>query len=593
MKIKLKSIRKTEVKPFCCSGITKEEYDYYAEESGDMFPFVIIDDWICMILSKTKNNETYYYIASIASRFEISKCNIDIVTNERSYTIKAKVNDEWIEFDVNAEVLTTIGLKELLKMGVLYDERQARELQRYLMMSAYKAQTQTVHTTLGWNGDLFLSSKSFPESKTSSKYIGGIDFYPKGSKEIYLDMIKSQVLQYTPLLFVWLIGFCSIILAYLNKHFDFGCLIFALNNLSSKGKTTAAMLSTSITSNPIFDRGLITNFSGTSNAVLNFVSHSNGHTVVLDEAGTAESIQSRKLLYQICSGRERKRLNTSGELKETAEFNSAIIVTSEHSIIDSSAPNGIRARIFELTDDLTISAKHSNIIKTTILNNYGLLYDDFISYMIDTLDRIIEDYNICVDVLKNEYKGIKGELTDRVIEKLSVVYLTAIYVNDCFELEFNEEHIKDYIYTLENRINTETDIADKALDCILDYISRNSSKFIRANISDYESCVEGKIIKSNNFVEISILKSVAESLLAKNGYESIKTLVEKWRENQILLCEKDRAYKRVKLTKDLPTQPCYVFKLPMCSSEHITKCKPIYESVSSDNLDDVDIKLNF
>ena len=592
MKLNLKSIRKTKVKPFCCSGITKEEYDCYAEESGDMFPFVVMDDWICIILSNTKNKETYYFIASIASRFEISKCNIDIVKNERSYTIKAMVNSEYIYFDVKAEVLTTLGLKELLKMGVLYDERQAKELQRYLMMSAYKAETQAVHTTLGWNGDLFLSSKSFPENKASSKYIGCVDFRPKGSKEIYLDMIKSQVLQYTPLLFVWLIGFCSIILAYLNKHFDFGCLIFALNNLSSKGKTTAAMLSTSITSNPIFDRGLITNFSGTSNAVLNFVSHSNGHTVVLDEAGTAEALQSRKLLYQMCSGRERKRLNTSGELKETAEFNSAIIVTSEHSIIDNSAPNGIRARIFELTDEVTLSAEHSNIIKTTVLNNYGLLYDDFISYMIDTPDRIIEDYNICVDKLKTEYKGCKGELTDRILEKLSVVYLTAIYVNDCFGLEFCEEHIKDYIYTLENRINTETDIADKALDCILDYISRNSSKFIRANISDYESCVEGKIIKGSNSVEISILKSVAEALLAKNGYESIKTLVEKWRQKQILLCEKDRAYKRVKLTKDLPPQPCYVFKLPISSNEHITKCQSIYESVSSDNLDDVDINFN-
>ncbi len=593
MKLDLKTIKLPKVKPFCCSGIMEEEYNYFAEESGDMFPFVVTDDWICIILSKTKNNETYYFIASIASRLEVSKCNIDIVTNERSYVIKAKVNGNWIEFDVSAEVLTTLGLKELLKMGVLYDERQAKELQRYLMMSAYKAETQTVHTTLGWQGNLFLSSKSFPKNRTSSKYIGCIDFQPKGSKEIYLDMIKSQVIKYPPLLFVWLIGFCSIILAYLNKHFDFGCLIFALNNLSSKGKTTAAMLSTSITSNPIFDRGLISNFSGTANATLNFVSLSNGHTVVLDEAGTAEALQSRKLLYQMCSGRERKRLNTSGELKQTAEFNSAIIVTSEHSIIDSSAPNGIRARIFEITDDLTVGAEHSNIIKTTVFNNYGLLYDDFICYVIDTPDRIIEDYNICVNLLKTEYKGCKGELTDRVLEKLSVVYLTAIYVNDCFGLEFDEERIKEYIYTLENRINTETDIADKALDCILDYISRNSSKFIRANISDYESCVEGKIIKSNNYAEISLLKSVVETQLAQNGFESIKTLTEKWRQKQILLCEKDRAYKRVKLTKDLPTQPCYVFKLPICSSEHITKCKPIYESVSSDNLDDVDIKLNF
>ena len=104
--------------------------------------------------------------------------------------------------------------------------------------------------------------------------------------------------------------------------------------------------------------------------------------------------------------------------------------------------------------------------------------------------------------------------------------------------------------------------------------------------------MEGKIIKSSNCVEISILKSVAESILAKNGYESIKTLTEKWREKQILLCEKDRAYKRVKLTKDLPSQPCYVFKLSISSSEHITKCQSSYESVSSNNLDDVDIKFN-
>lgn len=589
MKLDLKSVRKTKVKPFCCSGITKEEYDCYVEESGDMFPFVVMDDWICILLNNTKNNETYYFIASIASRFEISKCNIDINTNERSYTIKAKVNGEWIEFDVSAEALTSLGMKELLRMGVLYDERQAKELQRYLMISAYNAETETVHKTLGWSGDIFLSSKSFSKNNTSSKYIGGIDFSPKGSKDTYLDMIKEQVLQHTPLLFVWLIGFCSIILNYLNKHFDFGCLIFALNNLSSKGKTTSAMLSASIASNPIFDRGLITNFSGTSNAVLNFVSQSNGHTVVLDEAGTAEALQSRKLLYQMCSGRERKRLNTSGELKETAEFNSAIIVTGEYSIIESSAPNGIRARIFELTDELTLNAEHSNIIKTTVLNNYGWLYDDFIAYVFKQLDAVIEDYNKKSEVLKMEFKGNKGELTDRVLEKLAVIYLTAYYVKDCFELELNLEDVKEYVYTLENRINTEADIADKAKDCIMDYICRNSSKFIRANISGSGACVEGKIIKCTEGVQISILKSVADNILSKSGFENTITIARKWQQKGILKTEGDRTNKRIKITTDLPLLPCYIFELPMCSNELATKYSIIYESVSSDNLDDVDI----
>ena len=293
MKINLNALQKTKVKPFCRSGITKEEYDNFVNESGDMFPFVLTDDWLCIITSETKDKEKRYFITSISSEFTVSKCNYNIVTNIQSYTICAKVNGDEIEFEVNAETLTAFGLKELLKRGVLYDERMAKELQRYIVISAYNAEKQAVHTTLGWNGQLFLSSNSYPDTKHPSKYIGGIDFCPKGSKEIYLDMIKSQVVKYIPLLFIWIVGFCSIILV--------------------------------------------------------------------------------------------------------------------------------------------------------------------------------------------------------------------------------------------------------------------------------------------------------ESVLTKNGYESIKTLTEKWQDNKLLLCEKDRAYKRVKLSKDLPPQPCYVFRLSTDSSEHIT-VKPDFESVSSDKLDDVDIR---
>ena len=97
------------------------------------------------------------------------------------------------------------------------------------------------------------------------------------------------------------------------------------------------------------------------------------------------------------------------------------------------------------------------------------------------------------------------------------------------------------------------------------------------------------ISRSLSESEISVLKSIVESVLTKNGYESIKTLTDKWQDNKLLLCEKDRAYKRVKLSKDLPPQPCYVFRLSTDSSEHIT-VKPDFESVSSDKLDDVDIR---
>lgn len=178
MKINLNALQKTKVKPFCRSGITKEEYDNFVNESGDMFPFVLTDDWLCIITSETKDKEKRYFITSISSEFTVSKCNYNIVTNIQSYTICAKVNGDEIEFEVNAETLTAFGLKELLKRGVLYDERMAKELQRYIVISAYNAEKQAVHTTLGWNGQLFLSSNSYPDTKHPSKYIGGYRFLP-------------------------------------------------------------------------------------------------------------------------------------------------------------------------------------------------------------------------------------------------------------------------------------------------------------------------------------------------------------------------------------------------------------------------------
>jgi len=559
LNIKDSKIAVPKIDGFNCKIIDEEEYHHLQDLAGNMHPFLLTDNMLCLLTSKTQGKEKYYFIQPIATNLRVIYCNKNLVTKECNYTVEAEVNNEFIQFTVSSEVLTVNGLKELLKMGVLFDERYGKDIQRYLIVSAQKAETKLVHTHLGWVNNTFLSNKVYSNDNVLSEYRGNIDFCPNGSKDTYLDMIKSQVLEHTPLLFVWLIGFCSIILSYLNKYFDFGCLIFALNNLSSKGKTTAAMLSTSISSNPIFDRGLISNFSGTSNAVLNFVSQSNGHTVVLDEAGTAEALQSRKLLYQICSGRERKRLNTSGELKETAEFNSAIIVTGEYSIIENSAPNGIRARIFEIIDDLTVSAENSNKIKTCVLKNYALLWDEFCYYIFAHKDSLLKDYKDSLKELKNDYSGSKAELTDRILEKLSLIYLTAKYVKEVFELEIDLLKIKEYIYILEGRIKNTTNISRKAFDLVIQYVTQNGSRFSKGD-TDYLYNTDGKLVQKQNKTQLVILKSVVDSILQKNGIENSNQIYHKWKEQGISICEKDRPYKRLIITNALPRQDCLVFE---------------------------------
>ena len=573
------------IKNFKTVTLSQEQYEQLKQEPEYYPPFYLSDDMLCYVdVSESKGNISVSLIP-IATYIKVVERQRNISTDEYTYLIVIKNDGVSTELILKGEELITLNFKNLMAYGFLFEEQYSKLVQKYLVQSANEAPMKTVHSTLGWiDENTYLSNNVYSRKDIQSEYIGNTEFTPKGSKETYIDFIKNNVLEHIPLLFVWLLGFASAILSYINRFRDIGCLLVGLNNLSSKGKTTAAMLETSVTSNPVFDRGLMTNFSGTSNAILGYVSLFNGHTVALDEVATNEAKNTRKLLYQLCSGRERKRLDTSGELKYTAEFSSIVLITGEFSIIDETASNGIRARVFEITDDLTESAEHSNIIKQTVLANYGLLYDDFLKYLISCLDDVLDDYNNLVQVLKNGFKSVKGELTDRVLEKLAVIYLTAYYVKDCFNLNIDLGKIKQYIYKLEANVNNEADISEKALETVMQYICKYSGKFVYGQ--------EGKITQRGSNYEIAILKTVVEDILKINNFENKKVIYNKWSQKGYLLSEKDRPYKRIVISNDLPKQACFVFNLKndnTNSYQNLVRGN-IIESKSSDNIDDIDIE---
>ena len=575
------------IKNFKTVTLSQEQYEQLKQEPEYHPPFYLSDDMLCFIdVNESKGNISVSLIP-IATYIKVVERQRNISTDEYTYLIVIKNDGVSTELILKGEELITLNFKNLMAYGFLFEEQYSKLVQKYLVQSANEAPMKTVHSTLGWiDENTYLSNNVYSKNEIQSEYIGKTDFTPKGSSEAYINLINTDVLEYTPLLFVWLLGFASAILSYLNQYLDIGCLLIGLNNLSSKGKTTAAMLTTSVTSNPVFDRGLMTNFSGTSNAILGYVSLFNGHTVVLDEAATNEAKNTRKLLYQLCSGRERKRLDTSGELKYTAEFSSIVLITGEFSIIDETASNGIRARVFEITDDLTVSAEHSNIIKQTVLANYGLLYDDFLKYFISCLDDVLDDYNSLVQVLKDGFQGVKGELTDRVFEKLAVIYLTAYYAKDCFNFDIDLGKIKQYIYKLEANVNSEADISEKAFETTMQYVCKHSGKFVYGQ--------EGKITPRGSNYEIAILKTVVEDILKTNNFENNKVIYNKWLQKGYLLSEKDRPYKRMVISNDLPKQACFVFNLKNDNTNPYKNLvrENIFESKSSDNLDDIDIKFN-
>ena len=128
-----------KISGFNCRLISKEEYDYFKDFAGDTFPFLLLDGMLCMLKIKSDNEERSYYLNSISTDFKIVFFNRNLITNNCTYTVEATVKNEIVNFEISPEALSVYGQKELLRKGILIDERQAKEVQRYLVISAQKA----------------------------------------------------------------------------------------------------------------------------------------------------------------------------------------------------------------------------------------------------------------------------------------------------------------------------------------------------------------------------------------------------------------------------------------------------------------------
>jgi uncharacterized protein (DUF927 family) len=168
-----------------------------------------------------------------------------------------------IEEKFTKTILNKLEIKVLLKYGVKFLESFSDLLIRYLLISENSADTVYVFDSIGW-GRLdgvpvfkydHIMYPSNSEDSFQSVYGGSLDLQPHGSLEKWLSMLKAEVIGNIPLTVCTLLGFASPLLASVTGKFDLGSLIFSLSNESSKGKSTSAMLATSIFSNPRLNCG--------------------------------------------------------------------------------------------------------------------------------------------------------------------------------------------------------------------------------------------------------------------------------------------------------------------------------------------------
>ena len=573
-------------KGFGTKQITQEAYEKLKRET-DTYPYVCGEKWLGQ-LSKTDDN---YVLTIFSSALKVVARLVDTDTGTVKLRIRYSDKVTTTERDFDSSILTKQSIRELFSFGVRFAEEDSHRLVKYLIKSESVAPVIRSYSKLGWGKDgdekIFRSRHVFTaDGITDEIYSGNLSLERTGELDKWIRMVEKEVIPNTALTVVLMIGFAGSLVSLLNEKKDIGSIMFNLANRSSKGKTTAAMLAASVFSNPVLNRGTVITFNATENAIVQFISGCGGHTVVLDEVALSHSKEFNRLMYSICNGRSKMRLNGDSTQQRVTEFNGIVLSTAEFGLIKEDTPNGIKARVFEIKDELTTSAENSDNIKACIYQNFAVAGEHFVRHLIQKGDEVFDDYEqekkeLCDRCIE------KKELSERILSKLAVLAVTKRYLNSIYGFGIKEDVI-DYLLNLENQISADIKPEERLLEIIRQEVTRNNARFITEN--HIPSSCWGAIKTKGRQTEVQISETIFEKIMEDYGVLDYKAALRRLKNDGLLLSESDRLFKRVTLMKEVGRQKCYCFVL-----ENSVQSQPIQPQPRNleEEMKDVDIFAQF
>lgn len=530
--------------PLSYLNISKEEYQE-AEKGFKYFPYYAVS--LKNIIVKFCKKGSSHYLYAFSSFVTVKE---SILSEDGKTFIKLRFNNgsEMTERIFPTSVLSVQGIKELLEYGATFDEKYSNDLVNFLIKRQNKA--KRIHWVLkvGWkeidNNLIFDTYQRIDKEGywSTHQLNSSFDLKPKGEFAVWEEMVKKEVCGNIPMEFVLALGFASPVLSLLNETYDLGSIVFNLANLTSTGKTTAAMLAASVFGNPKIGEGAMISYNATKNALLATLAFFNSFTVVIDEIGTSEIKDFSKFLYSVCLGSSKKRLDGNAQIKKTEQYSSFIISTAEHDILSDDSEGGLRARVFEIDDILTKSAENSDNIKYTVADNYALAGDLFVYHLlINCLDSMEDEYSKIKKALASKFVKTNNNIKERVISKFAVVLLTAKYCNSCEDFHFKFTYKKFFDYTVKQvkKALSSYDRIKMVREIIKQEITINAKFYpekIGRNIDAFG--IYGFIEKKPLGTYCYILTTVFKSIMIKNKISDYQQILNEMRDNGILFADK-------------------------------------------------------
>lgn len=474
------------------------------------------------------------------------------------------------------EDLNENKIQNLVAFGVQCPKKYADKLIQVIENQEIDAERILEHSSLGFaefNGDIIF--KGAEAIGVNSTYNGNMRITPKGDLDIWLDMVETEVIGHTPLEAILSIGVAGMIADYLKDDINVENVLCHLIGESSSGKTTASLLMVSMGSAPDFmGDNFAFSFTDTLNSLMRCIPSS--YPVLIDEGSVLGEKDFSALLYTLSSGNEKRRLNSSMEIREMSRFRTAIAMTSEKSILSMCNENsGLLIRNMEFNNvTWTKDAKSSDTIKNVIKNNYGhiiLLVAEF--FLKIGKEKLIAQFDKEVETIIEQLKESNSynKLTERTAKQYGLVMLGSAVLKKVLKLDINKSAIRKFL--LEHSLvssEEQVSLGKRAIDFIKMYISKHKLQFITEATSDGISSCRGRLQKTETTILPSGEESTLRLLISKNDFDLMlregrfsdsKVVLKELKELGYLVSQKDRYVSDIKIVDKIQVSG-YVLQIP-------------------------------
>lgn len=470
----------------------------------------------------------------------------------------------------------------LTTYGVQVTKQSAQVLIKCLMNQEANATQKFTYKKLGFG--TYKDKQIFKGSKAlgmNAEYTGKLRVSPKGSYEEYIKMIKEEVVGQIPLEFILAVSISGMLVDFLKDKMSVENIVVHLVGQSSTGKTTSALLAVASGSAPDFmGDNFVFSFQDTQNSLMKMIP--NSYCTLIDEGSLIGRKDMTQAMYSLSSGVEKRRLTKNLDIQEVSRFRTALILTSEKSILSQCNENsGLLVRNIEVDNVVyTRSAESADRIKNTIKNNYGFLVPRVAEWLLKKGENVVAEMVIKeTDYLIQQAKsnGEYNNLTERSAKQSALILVAVDILKDVLDLGFNKSEIIEFMH--EHSLVKDNEIVSmgrRAMEYLLQVVTRDYAQFLKGEGQDAEikDCkgrlkdVQSKILKTGEISKMQLLitKEGFVKIIHQGGFSEEKILLKEFKELGYLQSQRDRYISDISIVKGISSKG-YIINLPTKESD--------------------------